>query len=536
MATLLDRTSPFTLGSTSTPPGREVVPANKLATMKPRIEGETYKDIRFQPSQADLERVGPEGTQDLWREYDRLNEEFQNEIKTTGMTSSDPKQAAAAFLQRQQPATGPGMLARPEEMPTRPNEKQEPTSELAPVRGGEAISPPETTIAGKVARSQAQKRQTPPPTDAATSVAKTTSEDLESKLRAGKPISRGDLLDVLNQIKEVKIDSPELSEADKNNFIQARAMAYQAYKEKADRNEWLDVAQNLTNALATFAAGRGGSAYRGLSLPSTDYGARTAQALREYESATGAIGEQERALERDVERRGRQATQAADLQRRGLEDVLKLGESAISAQEREAAQRRDIATKLEIATAKKEAADAKADALRIREAKEAEEKGRGKQVSFLEKDIDHTKFLISQATKELDAANEVVAAEDNKSFSKALNNFLAASGQPQATFEKKGMLWGTDLDKEAAKNAAKQHAATKEARIKELNERLANSMMKQEALMGGAPASQPTPAPSNQPPTQALAYQPGDVIEQGGKRYRFKGGDASNPANYEEVR
>jgi hypothetical protein len=129
----------------------------------------------------------------------------------------------------------------------------------------------------------------------------------------------------------------------------------------------------------------------------------------------------------------------------------------------------------------------------------------------------------------------MAAAESSKDFDKAFTKFLSETGQTQAEFEKAGWF-GTSVDKEAVREAAAKRAAQLQSRINDLKQRQQDSIMKQQALLEGvSPVSPTPPAPAKEIPAPTN-YQPGDVIEQSGKRYRFKGGNASDPANYEEVR
>jgi len=364
----------------------------------------------------------------------------------------------------------------------------------------QVVAPAPASVGGEVpSTSESKMAQTEPvrqpkskPQQTAAS-AQASSETLEDKLRAGKDISRGDLLSVLDQIKQVQVASPEINEADKNQFIQARARAYQAYKEKADRNEWLEVAQNLTNALATYAAGSAGVAHRGLSLPSIDYGARTGQALRAYEAETGIIGEQERAAEREKERQERFGLKEAELKRQGLENVLRLGEQAVSAQERKASQERDLATRLELHQLRQAAEANKAAEKRAKEEKSAQQSGSKQLYSWLNTDIKNTNTLLAQKKAELQAATAVTTAEKSDEFGKALNNFLARANIRKEEMEEKGWWGGVNVDKEKAQAAAAARAAQLNEEISKLTQQRDNSIAKQKEILGGVtPPSQPS--------------------------------------------
>lgn len=438
-----------------------------------------------------------------------------------GLSEADISEMITRFKANQAAPTDAGMLARPEEADV---EKPEQVIIPAPASvGGGAPSTPES----KMAQTEPVRQPKSKPQQTA-ATAQASSESLEDKLKAGKDISRGDLLSVLDQIKQVQITSPEVSEADKNQFIQARARAYQAYKEKADRNEWLEVAQNLTNALATYAAGRAGVAQQGLALPSIDYGARTGQALRAYETEAGIIGEQERALEREKERKERFGIKEAELKRQGLENVLRLGEQAVSAQERKEAQEKDLATRLELYQLKQQVDATKADAKRLKEEKKAKESGTKQLYSWLNTDVENTNKLLAQKQKELQAATAVTEAEKSDEFGKALNIFLARSNIPKAEMEKKGWWGGVSVDQEAAKAAAAARAEQLNLEISKLTQQRDSSISRQKEILSRGTSSSPTPAPTaSQPSTTPVTGGTVDMVAPDGRLLKVPASEVS---------
>lgn len=101
------------------------------------------------------------------------------------------------------------------------------------------------------------------------------------------------LIDRMNQLAANYETAPENS---KKSLAQAMDKADQLYKDQANRNEWLEVAQMLGRAGAQFAAGmagqKAGGAGRDMTLnlnPGIDYGKRTEQAAADYRTRLGGL-------------------------------------------------------------------------------------------------------------------------------------------------------------------------------------------------------------------------------------------------------
>ena len=483
------------------------------ARLSPKITGETYKDIKFEPSAAELQAAvdkgGMETTRALWDRYDKLNAEFQKTVTEGGMEYSDPKKAAAVFLQSKQPFTGPprGAAGKPavEEKVSAETEKmttpattadmtKEKQAKPAPPPGG-VVSAPSTSL-GKRTDTKPQSQQ---------QVAVSTALDInqfQNKLASGQPITRGDLLAITNKMQELKVDPVTADPSLVQKIEAAKEEARKAYQQEADRNQWAEVAQTLGNAVATFIASRQGVADRPLTLPQIDYGARTAQALRAYQTELASVGEQARTLERDVDRKEREAEKAVALQQRQYERLLALGEKDIEARERKAERAQDLATRLTIAQLGIDKAN-QVQAARDAKAKiQAKQQGEDKLRSYLASDIKRTNQQIASLNKQLEAANQVATSKDNKAFEKALPDYMTASGIDINTpeFQKKGWFGGVSPDQDKIKASAQAAAARIMQQVKELQAKKATSENDLQSLRPGAAQQPARQEPARQAP------------------------------------
>ena len=261
--------------------------------------------------------------------------------------------------------------------------------------------------------------------------------------------------------------------------------------------QWAEVAQTLGNAVATFIAARQGVADRPLTLPQIDYGARTGQALRAYQTELSAAGEQARTLERETDRKEREAEKAGALQQRQYQQLLSLGEKDIEARERKAERAQDLATRLTIAQLGIDKAN-QVQAARDEKAKiQAKQQGEDKLRSYLASDIKRTNQQITSLNKQLEAANQVATSKDNKAFEKALPDYMTSSGIDVNTpeFQKKGWFGGVSPDQDKIKASAQAAAARLLQQVKELQAKKATSEQDLQSLRPGAdaaPAQQPT--------------------------------------------
>ena len=492
-------------------PGEEKKVEQPTGLLRPKITGETYKDIKFEPSPSELEEAnakgGMDGVRSLWNTYSALNAEFQNKAKTEGFTMSDPKAAASAFLQTKQPATGPGMLAAPltgdqfsrAQEPAAPkpaarvpDSKKEKQAEPAPLLGGVAAKqrPQPKTIAESVAGpvKTAETAQ-----DVATAVT--------DKLTSGQPISRGELLGLVQKINAIQPTPAQADDAAVKALRAAREEARQAYREQATRNEWSEVAQTVSNAIANFISAQQGLAGKPLALPQVDYGERTARALREYQTELGTITEQERALERGVERKQAASEREAEASRRGWERYLMLGEKQIEAAERKAEKERDLATQLTIATAKREQEKAALEAAARKEEKKAAKEGGKEQLSLLDKSIRQTEDLIKETERKLQNATAVASATDSKAFSEALPAYSIGAGVDLSQYSKAGIFSGEKYQQDEIKTQARGRAAELSAELQRLAKIREEKQNQYDTLLSGGQPTRPAAPAGQQPAT-----------------------------------
>ena len=478
------------------------VPGTRLS---PKITGETYKDIKFEPStqevQAAVDKGGYASTRALWDRYDKLNAEFQKSVSEGGMEYADPKKAAALFIQSKQPFTGPprGAAGKPvvEEKVSAEAEEmtKEKQGELAPPSGGVVSKPSQTLKKPTAAEPQSQRQ-----------IALSTQVDVntfQNKLASGQPITRADLLAITSKMEELKPNEVTTDQSLIQKIEAAKDEARRAYQEEANRNQWYEVAQTLGNAIATFIAARQGVADRPLTLPQIDYGARTGQALRAYQTELASAGEQARTLERETERKQSAEDRKVALQQRQYERLLALGENAIAAQERKAERNQDLATRLEIAQLRNEKDRQVQEAKNQKAAIQAKQQGEDKLSKFLASDIKRTNQEILRLNKQLESANVVAAAKDTKDFEKALPDYMTTSGIDINTpeFQKKGWFGGVSPDQDKIKASAKAAAARILQQVKELQAKKASSEQELQGLKPGAvsaSAQEPAARPARQ--------------------------------------
>lgn len=488
--------------------GEEKKPEQPAGLLRPKITGETYKDIKFEPSAAELEaansKAGFDGVRALWNTYSALNDEFQNKVKTEGMAFSDPKAAASAFLQTKQPATGPGMLTRPAEpiapveptpapktqiTPTAEKVKEKPAVTPAPPGGIAAKQGPQPKTIAESISGQVKTAETAQ--DVATAVT--------GKLASGQPIGRDELLGLVQKINAIQPTPAQADDATVKALRAAREEARQAYREQATRNEWYEVAQTVSNAIANFVAAQQGLAGRPLTLPQVDYGERTARALREYQTELGAVTEQERALERGVERQQAAAEKEAEASRRNWERYLTLGEKQIEAAEREAYQKRDLAANLAIATAKREQEKAALEAAAKKEEKKVAKEGGKEQLSFLDKSIRQTEDLIKETENKLKNATAVASATDSKAFSEALPAYSIGSGVDLSQYSKAGLFSGEKYQQDEIKKQAQGRSRELSAELQRLAKIRDEKLNQYDTLLSGGQPTRPA-APAGQQP------------------------------------
>ncbi len=326
---------------------------------------------------------------------------------------------------------------------------------------------------------------------------------LEQKLSSGQDITRGELLGIVKKMEGLRPDQVQADPGLLGELKAAREDARRAYREQATRNEWSEVAQTLTNAVANFVAAQRGVADRALALPNVDYNARTQQALREYQTELGSIGEQRKELERDVERRQSVAEKEASLQQRSYDRLLQLGEQQISAQERKAEKERDYNLQLQL-NAIKEKKEAKAEekATRKEEAK-AKAAGTEQYLSALTKDIQQTDDRIKELQQRQATAAAVVNSS-SKDFDENFNKYAASRGvtKEEPTFQEKGWFGKPEFDQDTARKAAAADLVRAKQELDAFRQKKAAKEQEQQSLLtGGQQAVRTAPAqPAGQQP------------------------------------
>lgn len=337
---------------------------------------------------------------------------------------------------------------------------------------------------------------------------------IQAALGAGKAVSRDKLESYLKQLDDLKPVDPK--SPDTQRFVQARAEAYRAYQEKADRNDWLEIAQNLVGAITNYASARSamGTQFIGGAVPlkGVDYGARTERAGKEYAMELGQIGAEERAAETAAEREDRLAREGLALQRGSLQEKIAAERERI--REGEAAGReagreargilRDILINRRYDRANQSRLAAETARLQAAGAKAA--------TSELDKQIKSLSDEEKAVTTKLKAANNLIASS-GKAYDKALAEYATASGISEEALkeqaDKESGFFTTDKSylKEKIAGTHATELAAEQQRIRQQIEDL------RRARFGGQPAAQ---APAPQPAAPQPAVPPSTTPAAGG--------------------
>lgn len=329
-----------------------------------------------------------------------------------------------------------------------------------------------------------------------------------------KTVPEDKLETLTKSLDEVESSVPANSPA-RSDLLQLRAEAYKLYKEKADRNEWMDVAERALNAIGQLASARAatGQQVGGLPLSRTDYGARTEQAFREYQAELGLAGEKVRGEEREAER----------LQ---------------SAREKEIARRRGTIEE-RIKTERQARAEA-GDTERARIAASARENVAGLKAAQPKVPVQEIKAVDAEIKATMDAiksANRFAAAADDKSAKASLGGFLTATGLTPEEVDAEVKSRSAGIFTGPSKKEARQQFAAE--RIQELRDKLDGLRSQKDTLISGQAAAVAEAAPVTPTPPavtsagQATPEQGIVIREVGGKRYKF---DAKTKQNLGEVR
>lgn len=489
----------------------EMAPYKGVATPTPVKVGDKEYPSTFQvenkryPGTESL----PEAPLTLREAVDRADQKRKGLTKTQKVGAAMAATGAVGSMFPNEPASttplvlSPSALGLEEEAQGRTDvEKEKAADKQPPPSLGGDVSKKPSTVESTTAAPPSQQKSV---YQAAANV-----EELKEKLSSGQPINRADLVSVMESIQQVQPDPTKVDKSVMDRLQAAREDARTAYREQADRNQWMEVAQTLGNAVATFIAAQQGVANRPLTLPQIDYGARTGQALREYQTELASVSEQERAVEREKERSDIKAEREAEAKRRGWEKWLSLGEKEIEARERQAAQEKDLATRLELYKAREEKAYRDAAAKEEKNKAIAVRQGRKDYLAELGKEYSLIERQSNELRRNLAAAQGLVNA-DPKDFDKAFDQYvvsLSTSEKPvtKETFTKPGLLWGTNFSKEDAKKDAAARVVQLTQRARELKARQdANLSTQQDLIIGKAPAPAAAAAPSAQPPRQEPA-------------------------------
>lgn len=366
--------------------------------------------------------------------------------------------------------------------------KKEQQDKLTTPSGGDVTPPKELQKKASIAPAEKQVQTA--------AAAELTLEDFKKKLLGGEPLTRGDLLVVLDKMQNIKPDEVKVDTSVVEKLQAARDEARNAYQSQASRNEWLEVAQTLGNAVATFIAAQRGVADRPLGLPQIDYGERTTRALREYQTELGSIGEQERALERETERGQKQAEQKFEAERRSWEKYLLLGEKQIEAAERKAEHDKDLATRIQIAKAEDARRLEYANKKAATEQAKAAKQGQKEYLSALTKDSARLEKELNTAKAQLKATQSLISS-DPKNFNKNFTNYVSSfstTDKPvkREDYEKPGLLWGTNFYPEDAKKDASTRAREIIEKIQFLTQEQNRNLDEQKEIVGGLRGVSPT--------------------------------------------
>lgn len=330
---------------------------------------------------------------------------------------------------------------------------------------------------------------------------------LQATVAAGKGVSRGKLESALNELEKLKPADP--TSPDTKRFVQARADAYRAYQEKADRNDWLEVAQNLVGAITNFASAKsamGTPFIGGVPLKGIDYGARTERAGKEYGMELGQIGAEEKAAETAAEREDRLKREQFIAKRGALEERITAEREKV--REGEAAQReagRETMSLLrDIMNTRR--SDAKNATYLAEKTKEIQAKGRQAAVKDIDSQLNSLVAQEKAVTAKLKAANNLMAST-NKTYSKALADYATAAGVSEESLkeqaDKESGLFTFD-DTYMRKNIAGGHAKELSAEQQQLIRQI-ESLRK---LKSGGQAAPLTTAPTTQSPVQPSTTPP----------------------------
>lgn len=294
-----------------------------------------------------------------------------------------------------------------------------------------------------------------------------------------QPIKKSEVQTLLDQLRNLRAGEGSRDAALRASIDQQIRDAKQLYQERAGRNEWLDLAKNIGQALTRYGAARAGMRRdEDLSnlqfMPGKDYGADTGRAFEEYRTERG-----------DIERMG-------DILRRQREQELQPQEADLS-------RRLSIAREDERAKAAEEAAGRREKASERRQTRSLEAmEERARKVREESARKEQLKDLNSEqgeVVKRLNAAGLLaldLQSEDKntrREASKRIPSLLERAGTDPEVYNQikqesmePGWLWGQNESPE------KRREAYQRLVIEPLKARLQQLKQKENELRGGSAA------------------------------------------------
>lgn len=409
------------------------------------------------------------------------------------------------------------------DVPSVTPEPDEPVNPPAPVGKGGVLdeSPQQNVKALTQGTPKAQGGQESLTNSAQDIINKRT--EFRSAIGGRTSVDRTELMDAIKSLDTVEEELKKEAAADPSkipqlkDIAQARRDALDAYKEKANMNEWLSIADRAINAIGQFAAGRAalGTPYTSTYRPGvTDYGAKTEQAMREMQAETGILEKERGESEQAVSAYERQQEKLADRIRRQRESKVRLLEEDVRRQEREIDKADKFSAdlmdnwlqtqRIEAQIKRETEKETKAEAQTQAQQDKAQESILQKEIAGLTKILQATNKFSTANTKSLDSSLSTLATAlgtDKDSLSTGIANIGedAVSVRPR----QKG-FFSDESDKTYLKDAivpAISQNATK--RLEDLKQQLQDIRAKRTGQQpAAAPVAAPTPAaaPTRQQP------------------------------------
>lgn len=329
--------------------------------------------------------------------------------------------------------------------------------------------------------------------------------DLANRLTANSAVSRKNLDKLVNKLQDIKLDENDVSKPETARFVKDRAAAYELYQQKADRNDWLELAQNLVNSITQYASARAamGTTTVGGNLPliGVDYGERSRRAAKEYEMALGRIGEEEAGQKYEFEKSRQEKKEAKKLERENLLEKIQAEKEDIKGKMEVNEDKRRTTISLYNTILQNELANKQADARAATATGKLIATGNRADVKEIDGQIGGLETQLKNYQNQLSAANKLATA-DKKNRDEALAVYASAYRLPIDEIQKDTGWFGKSLT-----DVAKAQAVETINSINEMNAQIAQLREKKNQLSSfpgetGQP-SQPSP-PSLPPPTSGM--------------------------------